>query len=412
MRICKLIMILALIYSCNKCNAQVQGCTDPMALNFNSSAVVNDGSCIYDTSRVSPLYSFILSTTLSETSGLIHWNGYVWTNNDSDDNQLYALDTLNGNIVKSVALTGLSNNDWEEISEDEDFIYVGDFGNNSDGNRKDLRIWRISKSSILENAPVADAIDFSYSDQVTFTPAGSNNTDFDCEAMVVSSDSIYLFTKQWISKKSSLYSLPKTPGVHTAGLKAVLNVNGLITGATYLESKRIIALTGYGSATDPFIIMLYDFKGYDFFSGNKRKFNVALPFHQVEAITTADGLRYYITNEYFSYPPVIEISQKMHILDLSQYLGNYLGQVSRSTVPVMNADYSVFPVPAGNSLTVKSDERLLPARFRFTNLSGQVVLNGRITRESLTIDISSLPSGLYIFTVGGTILKSFKIIRK
>lgn len=87
-----------------------------------------------------------------------------------------------------------TNIDWEEISQDADFVYVGDFGNNHNGIRADLHILRITKESILSDHSVIETINFSYSNQTDFAPAGSNNTDFDCEAFIASNGSIFLFT--------------------------------------------------------------------------------------------------------------------------------------------------------------------------------------------------------------------------
>lgn len=285
---------------------------------------MNDGSCTYGSATALPVSAIILPEVLLETSGLIHWNKGIWTHNDSDDSKIYSLDTISGAVLQSVALTGTVNTDWEEISEDSDFIYIGDFGNNSSGNRTDLKILKISKTSILAGSPEGETINFSYSGQMNFDPAGSNNTDYDCEAMIVSKDSIYLFTKQWVSGGTALYSLPKTPGTHLATLNSVYNVRGLITGAVYLEPQRLIALCGYSKILEPFIFLLYDFKATDFFSGNKRKISVELPYHQVEAITTADGLKFYITNENFTQPEIVTIPQALHTLDLQQFLGSYL----------------------------------------------------------------------------------------
>jgi len=102
-----------------------------------------------------------LVNTLDETSGLILWNKRLWTHNDSEDLNIYALDTINGNILQSVQLTGTVNKDWEEISHDKDYIYIGDFGNNSGGNRTDLKILKISKNSISAGQPVIETINFS-----------------------------------------------------------------------------------------------------------------------------------------------------------------------------------------------------------------------------------------------------------
>ncbi|HSO78421.1 MAG TPA: hypothetical protein VLQ76_07625 [Bacteroidales bacterium] len=324
MRIINLILTIPFLFIIKCTDAQTNGCTDPTALNYNSSATVNDGSCTYGSATALPVSGILLPEVLPEISGLIHWNNGIWTHNDSDDSKIYSLDTIGGAVLQSVSLTGTVNTDWEEISEDRDFIYIGDFGNNFSGNRTDLKILKVSKTSVLAELPEVETINFSYSGRVNNDPTEPNNTDYDCEAMIVSEDSIYLFTKQWVSGGTALYSLPKTPGTYVAKLNSVYNVRGLITGAVYLEPQRLIALCGYSKILEPFIFLLYDFKGTDFFSGNKRKISVELPYHQVEAIATADGLKFFIANENFTQPDFLTVPQALHILDLQQYLGTYL----------------------------------------------------------------------------------------
>ncbi len=287
---------------------------------------MNDGSCTYDPVSVSPLHTYSLSDQIERTSGLIFWDGYLWTHNDHEDIILYGLDTTSATIEHKYPLKGVVNFDWEEISQDQNYIYVGDFGNNT-GDRKDLHILRIDKSSLKEGNTDIDTIWFSYEDQTDFDPKEAYQTDFDCEAMIVSDDSIYLFTKQWISGKTSVYRLPKIPGNHTALKKASYNVEGLITGATYLETEQLIALCGYTSLLQPFLYLLYDYRGRDFFSGNKRRITISLPFHQIEGIATQNGLRYYLSNESFSLQQITNNAQKLHIFDLSSLLGDYLSSL-------------------------------------------------------------------------------------
>jgi hypothetical protein len=197
------------------CRGQICGCTDPHANNYNPKANVNDGSCTYDPFSISPVASFPLSGELPETSGLILWDGLVWTHNDDTDTNLYGLDPNTGKIKKQITLEGVINTDWEEIQQDRNFLYIGDFGNNA-GTRTDLHILRISKQSVNSGNPLIDTIWFSFSDQKETTDEEFRQTDFDCEAFVVAKDSIYLFSKQWVSAQTTLYSMPKVPGKYIA----------------------------------------------------------------------------------------------------------------------------------------------------------------------------------------------------
>jgi hypothetical protein len=314
--------VLAFPVSCNTLNP---GCNDPQASNFDPSATSNDGCCIYDTVYVAPSKTMALSMVLEETSGLILWDGLLWTHNDNSDTRLYGLDTATAEIVKTHILWKVENYDWEEISQDDEFIYLGDFGNNGSGNRKDLHILRVEKNSLKSGKPAMDTIWFTYSDQTDFSPSAPNQTEFDCEAFVVTSDSIYLFTKQWQSANTTVYALSREPGDHVAKKTTTYAIAGLVTGATYLEEKGLLVLCGYTGLLQPFLHLLYDYPDHQFFSGNKRRLNLSLPFHQVEGIATEDGLKYYISNEYFSHQPSgINILQKLHVFDLGPYLREYL----------------------------------------------------------------------------------------
>jgi hypothetical protein len=412
MKLLYLIFPIFSLLAINDLKAQIFGCTDPMATNFNPSATNNDGSCTYIEASIAPESSFDLSDNIKETSGLIKWHDQIWTFNDNDDINIYSLDTINGNILNTYALSNTINIDWEEISQDDDYVYIGDFGNNVNGNRTDLKILRIDKNSILVNSTLIDTINFSYSNQDDFSPSGADNTDFDCESFIVSADSIFLFTKQWVSNKTNLYAVSKTPGTYIANLKSTLNVNGMITGAVYLESKKLIVLCGYSNLLQPFIYLLYDFNGSDFFNGNKRKITVSLPFHQVEGIASTNGLKYYISNEYFTQPPFITTSQKLHILDLSSFLSNFINSITSVTDTQTRNDFSIFPVLANDFITLKTDDGLLPVNYFFTNQSGQIVLTGILTKENPIISISDLSVGVYILNIGAENKKSFKVIKR
>ena len=397
--------------------AQTIGCPDPKASNYNSKVTLNDGSCLYSTTSISSSSSVELNSLLSETSGLVSWGGEIWTHNDNTDTSVYALDPINGTISGTYALPGVTNVDWEELSQDETYLYVGDFGNNTYGNRKDLKILRISKNSLLNNSPQIDTISFSYPNQTDFLQKSNNSTDFDCESFIVSSDTIFLFTKQWISKQTTLYALPKTPGNYTAQLRSTFNVGGLITGASYIEDKKLIVLCGYSLTTytlDPFVYLLYDFKGYDFFGGNKRKIKLNLSYHQVEGIASINGLQYYISNEAFS-KSIINTPQKLQTLDLSNYLSDYLLQATMTDIDKQRlAPFKIFPNPASNFIHISIPDDTLVSHYGIVNQMGETVQVGRIYSKNEKIDISRLPSGAFVVLMYGNscLVKSTLLFKK
>ncbi|MBZ4033212.1 T9SS C-terminal target domain-containing protein [Flavobacterium sp. 17A] len=316
-------LILFFLTITSSAYAQISGCTDPQASNYNSTATQNDGGCRYKALNLKPQYSVRLSDTLKETSGLIAFENLLWTHNDDHDKTIYGLDSL-GKIKRKIILGDLTNNDWEEITQDSKHIYIGDFGNNYTGNRTDLKIFKIDKKSFSEEKPQIETISFSYSDQTDFSPSKPNKTDFDCEAFIVSKDSIYLFSKQWKSSKTNIYVLPNQIGAHIAKLKSTLDTKGLVTGATYLEDQKLVTLCGYTKVGKPFLYLLYDFKNHDFLSGYKRRINLKLPFHQIEGIATVDGLHYFLTNEALVRKPIINVLQQIHYFDLNALLNLYL----------------------------------------------------------------------------------------
>jgi hypothetical protein len=309
-----IILLLSLQLSCN---SQQAGCTDPLASNFNPSAINDDSSCIYDTVYLSPIWTIELSEQINETSGLIFWDGVLWTMNDNSDTRLYVLDTATGDITREYILPGVVNQDWEDLAQDEDYIYVGDIGNNL-GNRRDLHILRIEKLSLISGNPSIDTIWFSFSDQHNFESSDANQTEFDCEALVVSSDSIYLFTKQWLTGFTTRYTMPKLPGSYVAQKRDSFDTKGQVTGATFLEQEKILALCGYSGLTVPFLYLFYDYPGDDFFAGSRKRVNISLPFHQIEGVTTVDGRRYYLSSEGNSLPLGGVIPQKLILLDLKE----------------------------------------------------------------------------------------------
>lgn len=396
--------LLLVTFSSSLLFGSTSGCRDPLATNYDSQATINDGSCLYPLDTVYPVTAIVLDSLAHETSGLIVWNGSIWTQNDDNDTAIHSLDTISGNVQQTLPLTGVVNYDWEEISQDDSYIYIGDFGNNSAGNRTDLHVLRVEKNSLINGFPVIDTIAFSYSNQTNFTASGA--TDFDCEAMVVSDDSIFLFTKQWVSKQTTLYGFPKIPGTWIADSLTTYNVSGLITGATYVKDKAIVVLTGYNVSFFPFIYLLYDFEGTHFLSGNKRRLATALPYHQTEGVATFDGLNYYISCEQFYHSPIFIDAQLMKF-EFSQYLSAYIS--SLNNIPDENPP-TLFEI---THLTKNEIEVIYPSSFdgkfySIFDMSGKLIATGKLQEKSTLINMTGIAEGNYLFNVDG---KTVKFIR-
>ncbi len=281
--------------------AQVAGCTDPQANNFMGTATQNDGSCNYNLTLYKPAIRFILPKEVDETSGLVFWKNGLWTHNDSGGLPvLYKLDTVDGTVQQRIELENATNVDWEELTADSLNIYVGDFGNNS-GNRHDLVIYKIQKADIPDSGDVrvsSEKIFFTYPDYPD-NISGRSQNNYDCEAMVAVGDSLYLFSKDWQDSKTRLYRLPKVAGNYIADLVGGFNVAGLITAVDYQSEKNEMVLLGYTRGDwIPFMWLLWDFKGKQFFSGNKRRIDMPqVTATQTEGLVFSKGEGGFISSE-------------------------------------------------------------------------------------------------------------------
>ena len=411
---CRFIHVLSLLVACVQvCNAQVCGCTDSLAINYDPYATVNDGGCVYAPTIIMADGVGTLDSLLGGSSSLLFWDNGFWTFNDHNDNCFYKIDTTNAEIVETLCINGLHNDDIEEITQDSLYLYFGDVGNNS-GNRQDLKILRISKESILNQMVEIDTIWFSYEDQTDFT-YNPRATDFDCEAFIVSDDNIYIFTKEWFSTKTTLYSLPKIPGTHVARRLETYDVNGLITGAAYMPEYQLVVLCGYDydpvnllSSLHPFIVLLYDFQEDRFFSGNKRRLDFDFSTRaQIEAIATCNALDYYITNEQTSFSVmdyVIDIPPALQRLNLRDYILPYLSRFGISDTPdvvpnLSKENFRIYPNPAIDKLNIECPPEFLGANYEIFNINGQIVEEGILKGNAISLNNKRISSGKYILII-------------
>lgn len=240
-----------------------------------------------------------LVDSIQETSGLIYLNQTLITHNDSgNEPYLYEIDPLTGAVLKATFIDNSSNTDWEDLTFDDNYIYISDFGNNT-GARTDLKVYRVSRAAYFSSSNdtiVADTISFSYADQIDFTPSNFS-TNFDAEAIISMGDSLYLFTKNWSDGTCNIYALSKIPGNYSIPKIDSVNSLGLVTGATYANNS--IFLSGYTFAA-PFLIEISNFSGSNISLGDIEHYTVSTPSgnsFQIEGITAFNSNEYYISAE-------------------------------------------------------------------------------------------------------------------
>ncbi len=371
------------------------GCTDPQATNFDATAIENDGSCIYAPTSYAPTIITELAPNLPECSGLAFFDNKLWTHLDGGNaDHIYQVDTLTGTIAETVTISNADNKDWEDLAQDEEHLYIGDFGNNF-GDRMDLRIYKIKKSNLLAGTPAPELIEFSFSDQTDFT-SNQNAHNYDCEAFFYYQDSLHLFSKNWVDFKTRHYVLPTTPGIHTAELRDSLEVQGLITGADVSEDGSILLL-GYNPFVnlETFLWLLFDFQGNDFFSGNKRRISLGslTANSQVEGIVFKDLTSGFICSEKFT----DLFKAKLLSFDISQFLSD---PVATNRVLADN-EVQIFPNPVSDFLQIDigsyvgSENQLI-----IVDLNGRVVIKSDLNATSInSINVTSLKAGFYFLTI-------------
>ncbi|RCL72493.1 MAG: hypothetical protein DBW72_06305 [Flavobacteriales bacterium] len=380
-----------------------QGCTDPLANNYMPSATINDGSCEYDlTNHTMNLVTDLFSPTLNENSGIIFFNGHLFSINDGgNSSSIFEMDTM-GSIIREITVTNAINVDWEAISHNSQSIFVGDFGNNS-GSREDLCIYEISKQDIQDSqATEVTAIrrPFRFEDQLDFNWA-SNAHNFDCEALISTEDSIYLFSKNWLNEETKLYILPAAwSDTAVAILSAGFNVDGLITDATSDSISGRIMLLGYknngGNLYTSFIWMFWDYQGSFLFSGNKRRIEIGSMFTlgQTEGIALYNSTNGYVSSEQIS--SVITIPPKLFKFDFSEYLGQeVLGFDHTMQQPVL-----IYPNPGLSFITIEERTGTY-CIYEYPNM--RLVEFGK--KESNRLDISGLKTGTYLIELEGVMFK-------
>lgn len=184
-----------------------------------------------------------LASTIEETSGLFCTAKGALTINDSgNEAKIYRI-AANGKITSTEDVAA-ENNDWEAITADKDYYYIGDIGNNR-GKREDLQILKVSRF----NHALVSTIPVKYQAN---NPASNSayDHDYDGEALVAKDGHVMLFSKSWKSQLLHVYRISKEGGnEQLVPIKSIEGLPGLVTGADWSASLNSYLLVGYSVKT-------------------------------------------------------------------------------------------------------------------------------------------------------------------
>lgn len=184
-----------------------------------------------------------ISMLLGEISGMSYQGDDIYALNDGGNGPyIFRLDMHTGETKERYRIDNIRNKDWEELALYDGFLYIGDFGNNR-GNRRDLAIHRIRIDNLEHPEPPVMTTAISYSGQQSFARS-THNHEWDCEAMVVCSDGIFCFSKNWKSLTTEMYHVKEGERNNLSPADS-FDAGFLVTGAYYDSSREGLFLCGY-----------------------------------------------------------------------------------------------------------------------------------------------------------------------
>ena len=245
------------------------------------------------------LESIVLPKVINETSGLEILNEVFITHNDSGGEPSLYFFNLNGEITNSIKLEEKSlweiyNNDWEDITADENNIFIADTGNNF-GNRSNLNIIKVKTNDFS----IDGKIYITYKDQEKFFSwFPSPKHKYDAEALFLIEDKIAILSKDRSNLFTDLYLIDKESNLRQVlESKITYDVNSLITGGDYNEELGLLALVSYNSVRSQYLILFENFNLENLAEKKFRKFKIPIERAQIEAIKIIDDTTFWITSE-------------------------------------------------------------------------------------------------------------------
>ncbi|MEC5394365.1 hypothetical protein [Bergeyella sp. RCAD1439] len=251
-----------------------------------------------------------LDDKVEETSALSFYKDRLFTLNDSGNAaELYELAPQDGRLVRTYPISGAANFDWEALACGGSFFYVADIGNNW-GTRQDLKFYKVAADSM----ETVETIRFYYPEQTSFVRKPQAN-DWDAESAVFIDGELHLFTKEWLSYRTSHYVLPAsgTGSEPVAARKLEEYPLGYVaTDAAYYDGK--LYTVGYTKKMEAYLTIFERDENGRFFGGKATKYYLGMTSSvgQIEGIAvTKEGI--YISGERFHRRP-FKVPQRLYFI--------------------------------------------------------------------------------------------------
>ena len=239
-----------------------------------------------------------LPLEINETSGLEYYNENFITHNDSGGEPVLYEFNKNGKIISKYKIDNCGmNDDWEDLTSDNENFYVANSGNNY-GERKDLSILILDRKNKFR---CNGKIKFNYKNQINFESKSKH--PYDSEGLISVGNKLIIFSKDRKNLITELYAIPKKPGSYEIEPFYFYKVNSLITGADYNEFLKLVSLVGYDFVEDgsesenQYLYTISNFDIDNLSQSRVKKYKIPVGKAQIEAVKIIDDSSFWLTSE-------------------------------------------------------------------------------------------------------------------
>ena len=232
-----------------------------------------------------------LPSSVYETSGLEKVDNNLITLNDSGNKPVLYYLNESGKLIIERNFSELQNNDWEDLTVDDEFIYIADIGNNFD-TRDNLRIIK-APLDITDNS--FEIINFYYPEQEDFS--FKQRSMYDAEGLISVANYLLIFTKNRAKKITEIYKIPKKEGNYKAKLIGEIDTESIVTAADYNKKLKLLVLTSTKDFNEYYIHKIKNFNISRLKKLSVESYEIPIGKTQVESIKIIDKDTFWITSE-------------------------------------------------------------------------------------------------------------------